>query len=88
MDLELETPDDQRVDFTTFIILNIPLSTGSLTAIFPALGWLIGPAIALIVGIIELVLLLTDPERRRLSDRLGSTKVVESSCLKKKTTSL
>lgn len=85
MNLELETPDDRTVDFTTSIVRNIPLSIGSLIAIFPVLGWLVGPAVALIIGIIELVLLITDPERRRLGDRLGSTKVVESSNeLKKK----
>jgi uncharacterized RDD family membrane protein YckC len=69
--------DGGSMDITTSIQRNWPLAIGSVLAIIPILGWLIAVPVALVIGIIELVLVLTDPEGRRLGDKLAGTKVIE-----------
>jgi uncharacterized membrane protein YhaH (DUF805 family) len=46
----------------------------------PILGWLMMIPVALaamVLGIIELILVLTDPEGRRMGDKIANTKVIE-----------
>ncbi len=69
--------DGGSMDIMTSIQRNWPLAIGSVLSIIPILGWLIAVPVALVIGIIELVLVLTDPEGRRLGDRLAGTKVIE-----------
>jgi uncharacterized RDD family membrane protein YckC len=69
--------DGGSMDITTSIQRNWPLAIGSVLSIIPFLGWIAAIIIAPIIAIIELVLVLTDPEGRRLGDKLAGTKVVE-----------
>jgi uncharacterized RDD family membrane protein YckC len=69
--------DGGSMDITTSIQRNWPLAIGSVLSIIPLLGWIIAVPVALVIGIIELVLVLTDPEGRRLGDKLAGTKVIE-----------
>jgi uncharacterized RDD family membrane protein YckC len=69
--------DGGTMDINTSIRRNWPLAIGSILAIIPILGWIIAVPVALVIGIIELVLVLTDPEGRRLGDKLANTKVIE-----------
>jgi uncharacterized RDD family membrane protein YckC len=69
--------DGGNMDITTSIQRNWPLAIGSILAIIPILGWIIAVPVALVIGVIELVLVLTDPEGRRLGDKLAGTKVIE-----------
>jgi uncharacterized RDD family membrane protein YckC len=69
--------DGGAVDINTSIMRNWPLAIGSIISIIPILGWVLGPLAALVFSIIELVLVLTDPEGRRLGDKLAGTKVIE-----------
>jgi uncharacterized RDD family membrane protein YckC len=69
--------DGGTMDINTSIMRNWPLAVGSIISIIPILGWVFGPLAALVFGIIELVLVLTDPEGRRLGDKFGNTKVIE-----------
>jgi len=53
---------------------------GAVFAIIPILGWLISILLAVVGGflaVIELVLVITDPEGRRLGGKLAGTKVIE-----------
>ena len=79
MGIEVETEDGSTVDLAASARRNIPLAIGSVIAIIPVLGWVIGPLVAMILGIVEIVLVLTDPEGRRLGDRLAKTRVITSS---------
>lgn len=84
MKLTVVRLDGQPMDLNTSIMRNWPLSLGlivSILALIPILGWLAGIAIGLIsavLGLIELVLVLSDPEGRRFGDRMAGTVVRES----------
>ncbi len=73
----------QPMDVETSIKRNLPLCIGAVGSIFwiiPVLGWILALVLAVVglfVAIVELVMVLTDPEGRRLGDKLGDTKVVE-----------
>ena len=69
--------DGQAMDLNTSMRRNWPLAIGSLIAIIPVVGWLLAVPVALVIGIIELVLVLTDSEGRRMGDKLAGTKVIE-----------
>jgi uncharacterized RDD family membrane protein YckC len=69
--------DGAPMDINTSLMRNWPLAIGSVLSIIPILGWIIAVPVALIIGVIELVLVLTDPEGRRLGDKLAGTKVIE-----------
>ncbi len=76
MQIKVVTEDETVVDWAISAKRNIPISIGNLFSIIPVLGILIGFPIALVVGVIELVLILTDPAARRLGDRWAGTQVV------------
>jgi uncharacterized RDD family membrane protein YckC len=69
--------DGQPMDIMTSVKRNIPFAIGPAIMIIPILGWIIGPVIALIIGVIEIVLVLTDRDGRRLGDKFAETKVIE-----------
>jgi uncharacterized RDD family membrane protein YckC len=69
--------DGQPMDLNTSIRRNWPLAIGSILSIIPLLGWIIAIPVSLVIGIIELVLVLTDAEGRRMGDKLAGTKVIE-----------
>lgn len=75
--------DGQPMDPITSVKRNLPLSIGLVGLIFwviPILGWIVAVlfgVVGLIVAFIELVLVLTDPEGRRMGDKLAETKVIE-----------
>ena len=76
MNIEVYQLDDSLVDLSVSAKRNIPLTIGSFIAIIPLLGWIVGPIVGLIFGIIELIFLLTDSQNRRLGDRWANTKVI------------
>ncbi|MDI6895240.1 MAG: RDD family protein [Bacillota bacterium] len=57
---------------------NITLAAGSLLAVIPVVGWAAGAVVGGILGILETVLVLVDPQGRRMGDRLANTQVVET----------
>ncbi len=75
--------DGQPMDVATSVKRNLPLCIGAVGSIFwiiPILGWILAillGVMGLIVAIVELVLVLTDPEGRRMGDKLGATRVIE-----------
>jgi uncharacterized RDD family membrane protein YckC len=69
--------DGGTMDINTSIMRNWPLAIGSIISIIPLLGWVFGPLVALVFVVIELVLVLTDTEGKRLGDKFANTKVVE-----------
>lgn len=77
MNIEVKNLDGELVDMAISAKRNIPLTIGSFVAIIPLLGWIIGPIIGLIFAVIELIFLLTDPQNRRLGDRLAATAVIK-----------
>lgn len=75
--------DGQPMDLATSLKRNLPLAVGAVGSVFlviPILGWIVAiffGLLGLVIGIIELILVLTDPEGRRMGDKLAGTKVVE-----------
>mgnify|MGYP002783914501 CR=1 FL=1 len=69
--------DGSSMDITTSLQRNWPLAIGSILSIIPVLGWIAALIVAPIIAIIELVLVFTDSEGRRLGDKLAGTKVIE-----------
>ena len=75
--------DGQPMTVEDSLKRNVTLCVGAIGAIFwiiPVLGWiaaiLLG-IIGLILAIIEAIMALTDPEGRRLGDKIANTKVIE-----------
>ncbi len=75
--------DGQPMDIATSVKRNFPLAIGAVGAVFmiiPILGWIIAILLALVafvLWIIEAILVVTDPEGRRMGDKFAATKVVE-----------
>ncbi|HXF03814.1 MAG TPA: RDD family protein [Blastocatellia bacterium] len=75
--------DGQPMDITTSVRRNLVFVIGMVGALFgiiPFVGWFIAiilGILAVAVVLIELALIATDPEGRRLGDKLAGTKVVE-----------
>lgn len=75
--------DGQPMDMEHSLKRNIPLAIGAVGSIFwiiPVLGWILAIVlglIGLIVAIVEAIMVLTDPEGRRMGDKLAGTKVIE-----------
>ncbi len=75
--------DGQPMDMVASAKRNWMFALGGVTALLafiPILGWLLMIPVALaalVLGIIEIVLVLTDPQGRRLGDKIAATQVVE-----------
>ena len=75
--------DGGKTDMTASIKRNWMFALGGLVQVLmfiPVVGWALIPVvgvISLILAIIEIVLILTDPEGRRLGDKIAGTKVIE-----------
>ncbi len=74
--LEVIRLDGKNVDLVTSLKRNIPLTIGSLIAVIPVLGWFVGPVVAFVLAVIELIMYLADKDGRRLGDRWGNTQVI------------
>ena len=86
MRLKVEGPRGSDVNFESSAKRNWPLAIGELLSFIVALmptgrvawsNWSLIVGVSLIIGIIEIALVLTDPQGRRLGDRLADTRVVE-----------
>jgi uncharacterized RDD family membrane protein YckC len=74
--------DGQPMDVRTSVMRNWPLTIGSLAQVLlyvPVVGWVLLPFVAIagvVIAVLEVVRVLTDPEGRRWGDLLAGTKVV------------
>lgn len=68
--------DGGPVDIAVSAKRNLTLGIGGLIGIVPLLGWVIGPFVSLVLGVVELLLVLGDPLGRRLGDKWAGTQVV------------
>jgi len=84
MKLRPVTADGQPTEMGDSIKRNWPLAFGGVAQLLlfiPIIGWiLLIPVvfIAFAVGVVEVVLVITDTEGRRLGDRFAGTRVVET----------
>ena len=78
MGLEVISADGTDIDLKASCMRNWPLAIGTIIMIVPVLGWIIGGLVAFVLGILELVLVLTDAKGRRLGDKVGNTMVVDA----------
>lgn len=75
--------DGQPMDMGASVKRNIPFAIGPVGAallVIPVIGWITGlllVAISFIVVVIEIILVLTDADGRRMGDKLAETMVVE-----------
>ncbi len=82
MKLHLESVDGASLDITTSLKRNWMFALAPLVPllIITIVGWVLVPFVlfgALALMIVELVLVLTDAEGRRLGDKMAGTRVVE-----------
>jgi len=77
MKLRPVTLDGSPVDITVSVKRNWVFAIGPVLMIFPVVGWVFGSIVGIIIGIIEVVLVFSDEEGRRMGDKLANTKVVE-----------
>jgi uncharacterized RDD family membrane protein YckC len=84
MKLRPVTLDGAPVDIMTSVKRNWMFAIGGLASVLtyiPIIGWLLlipVVLVALVIGIVELVLVLTDAKGRRFGDKLAATQVVET----------
>jgi uncharacterized RDD family membrane protein YckC len=78
LNLEIETLDGEVIDLVVSAKRNLPLTIGNFIAIVPVIGWIIGPTVALILAVVELIVFLTNDDHRRLGDLWANTKVVKA----------
>jgi uncharacterized RDD family membrane protein YckC len=75
--------DGAKMDLSTSARRNWPIALGSLASvlfILPVIGWILYIPVlilAIVLGIVEIVSVLTSPDGRRWGDKLANTKVVE-----------
>jgi uncharacterized RDD family membrane protein YckC len=85
MKLNLDSIDGAPIELMTSVRRNWMFGLGYLIPLLlfiPILGWLAIPFVglgALALGVIEIVLVLTDAEGRRIGDKMASTRVAEDS---------
>lgn len=78
LNLEIESLDGEVIDLVISAKRNLPLTIGNFIAIVPIIGWVIGPTVALILAVIELIVFLTNDDHRRLGDLWAKTKVIKA----------
>lgn len=78
MDIKVVKTDGGDITVADSVKRNITLSLGSFIAIVPVAGWVVGSAVAAVAALVEMILVLADPQGRRLGDRLADTLVVEA----------
>jgi uncharacterized RDD family membrane protein YckC len=71
------TLDGSPVDIAVSVKRNWVFAIGPVLMIFPVIGWVLGSIVGFIIGLVEIILVLTDEEGRRMGDKLANTKVVE-----------
>ena len=69
--------DGGEVDLAVSVKRNVIFAVPLVLMIIPVLGWVLAPIVSLAVGIIEVVLVLSDEEGRRWGDKFAGTKVIE-----------
>ncbi len=57
---------------------NLPFAVGSAITFVPMLGWIFGPLIALAVVAIEIALVFSDSDGRRMGDKFAGTQVIDA----------
>ena len=84
MKLRPVTLDGSPMDIMTSVKRNWMFALGGVVQLLlwiPFVGWLFVIPVALValaIGLIELVLVIVDPQGRRLGDKLANTKVIEA----------
>lgn len=83
MKLHLVSVDGQPLDIATSVKRNWMFAIGAIIPLLlfiPILGWIAIPFVALaslVLGVIEVVLVLTDEQGRRIGDKMAGTLVAE-----------
>ncbi|MFN2341294.1 MAG: RDD family protein [Halanaerobium sp.] len=77
MNIEIISLDEQVIDLSISAKRNLPLTIGNFIAIIPVIGWVIGPILALVLALVELIIFMTDEDGRRLGDKWAKTQVIK-----------
>lgn len=67
---------DPVVGWGLSALRNWPLAIGTILTVAPLGGWFLGPVLSFLLGLLETVLIVFDPDGRRLGDRTAETQVV------------
>ena len=78
MGIKVVRVDGSDITVADSVKRNITLAAGSIIAIVPVIGWVVGSVVGALLGILEIILVLVDPDGRRLGDKLAGTWVVEA----------
>ena len=69
--------DHEKVTYNDSIKRNIIFAIPSLFMIIPAVGWIIGGVLGVIIYIVEIIKVVNDPEGKRYGDMWAGTRVVK-----------
>jgi uncharacterized RDD family membrane protein YckC len=72
----VEVESGKSATYSDSVKRNLIFAVPSLLLVVPFLGFVVYLAVASVVGIIEIIAVLTDQNGRRFGDRLANTKVV------------
>ncbi len=77
LNLKIACLDGGHVDWVRSIRRNVTLAAGFIVGVLPIIGKFFGPLIAFGFIIVEIFLVLTDENGRRIGDRISLTQVVD-----------
>ncbi len=69
--------DHEKVTYNDSVKRNIIFAIPSLFMIIPAVGWIIGGVLGVIIYIVEIIKVVNDPEGKRYGDMWAGTRVVK-----------
>ena len=76
MNLKVVTTHGVKADFNVSVKRNIIFAIPSILMIIPVLGWILAPILALVILIVEVMKIMSDPKGRRLGDQWADSMVV------------
>ncbi len=76
MKMQVRNENNEKADFSISVRRNAIFAIPYLIMVIPILGWIIAPIVGLVILIIELMKLNSDPKGRRLGDTWGPSQVV------------
>lgn len=77
LNLKVKTLEGEQGDYLVSSKRNLIFAIPSLFMIIPLLGMVIATPVALVIGIIEAIFIITDPLGRRLGDKFANSVVIE-----------
>lgn len=76
MKIQVRTESNEKADFMISVRRNAIFAVPYLIMVVPIIGWIVAPIVGLVILVIELMKLNSDPNGRRLGDTWAPSQVV------------